>query len=214
MMDKIISLLKCNIIVPGALLYNYKNLNIEDKELIVLIYLLNEKDNCFNPKAIEEKLNFSITDVMNIISSLSTKDLIRIETEIINDKHKEFINLENLYKKLAFSIMNEESNNEKTTNLFDVFEKEFGRTISPMEYEIINAWLSAGYSEEFIVLGLKEAIYNGVTNLRYIDKILHEWAKKGIKNKNDVEKERRNFSKKKSTNKELYDYDWLNDANE
>ena len=59
-------------------------------------------------------------------------------------------------------------------------------------------------------MALKEAVYNGVTNLRYIDKILYEWKKKGIKSKEDIEKERANF-KKKSSKGEVFDYDWLNE---
>ena len=49
-----------------------------------------------------------------------------------------------------------------------------------MEYEIINAWLLKGFSEELVLGALKEAVYNGVSSLRYIDKILFEWQKKAI----------------------------------
>ena len=38
---------------------------------------------------------------------------------------------------------------------------------------------------------VKEAVFNGVSNLRYIDKILYEWGKAGIKNVNDVEEMRK-----------------------
>ena len=63
-----------------------------------------------------------------------------------------------------------------------------------------------------IVLALKEATYNGAANLRYIDKILYEWKKKGIKTKEDVEKQRKQFQQKKELQtKELFDYDWLNE---
>ena len=96
-----------------------------------------------------------------------------------------------------------------------MFEKEFGRTLSPMEYEIINAWQENNISDETIILALKEAVYNGVTNLRYIDRILSEWTKKGIKTKEDLEKEKIEFSKRKiqnnSVNNENIDYDWLNE---
>ena len=81
-----------------------------------------------------------------------------------------------------------------------------------MEFEIINGWIDNGYSEELIKLALKEATYNGVSNLRYIDKIIYEWGKKGIKNKEDVENNRKQFKNNKDNkNKELFDYDWLND---
>ena len=99
---------------------------------------------------------------------------------------------------------------DSNSNIFSLFEKEFGRTLSPMEYEIINAWFDSGYSEELITLALKEATYNGVSNLRYNDKIIYEWGKKGIKTKEDVEKDRKKF-KSNSKKKELFDYDWLND---
>ena len=95
--------------------------------------------------------------------------------------------------------------------VFDIFEKELGRTLSPMEYEIINGWLDVPFKEELIISALKEATYNGVSNLRYIDKILYEWKKKGINSKEDIEKNRNDFQNRKVESKPLFDYDWLND---
>ena len=43
---------------------------------------------------------------------------------------------------------------------------------------------------------------NGVSNLRYIDKILYEWGKLGLKSVEDVEKNR----KKRLTAKEQVQY--------
>ena len=117
-----------------------------------------------------------------------------------------------MFRKLGFLLVNKEEPKEIDTNLFSVFEKEFGRTISPMEYEIINAWKEVGFSDELIVAALKEATYNGVNNLRYIDKILHEWKKKGIKNSQDIENDKKNFNKKTNKKVEMFDYDWLNES--
>ena len=84
--------------------------------------------------------------------------------------------------------MNYKKNEKKETkdDIYQVFEREFGRTLSTMDYEIINAWIDGGYSEELIIAALREAVYNGVTNLRYIDRILNEWNKKGIKAPEDI----------------------------
>ena len=60
-----------------------------------------------------------------------------------------------------------------------------------IEYEIIKAWLDNNISEELIKEAIKEATYNGVSNLRYIDKILYEWGKIGIKSAKDVENNRK-----------------------
>ena len=200
-----------DMIVPRLLFLNYKKLSITEKELILIIYIINTT-NIFNPKQISNDLKISLNEVMETISNLKTKGLINIELKKVGTKRVEYIELDNLYEKITFNILNEEPEEIKT-NIYDIFEKEFGRTISPMEYEIIGAWIENGTSEETIILALKEATYNGVSNLRYIDKIICEWAKKGIKTQEDVEKSRINFKQKKEqkTKNDILDYDWLND---
>ena len=209
-MGQIIELLKSiNYQVSKELLFNYKKLNITDSELIILIYLTNQSSSIYNPKQISNDLKLELNNVLELINSLCEKNIIKIEMKKINNIRSEIINLDSLYEKLAFSLSDEEDKNDN--NLYSVFETEFGRTLSPMEFEIINGWVDNGYSEELIKLALKEATYNGVSNLRYIDKIIYEWGKKGIKTKEDVENNRKNFKNNSNKNKELFDYDWLND---
>jgi len=207
MTGKIINIIKDgNITIPKILLCNYQKLKITEKELVVLIYLINNSE--FDPEKIAASLNMKPKEILTLISSLSKKDIIKIKNTINNSVHEEYISLDELYNKLALLLM--EDDEVKTTTIYDNFEKEFGRTLSPMEYEIIGAWIESDISEELILLALKEAIYNGVSNLRYIDKILAEWKRKGIKNKDDIEKDKKSFNKK-GGKKEVYDYDWLNE---
>ncbi len=218
MMEKVINLIEQGTVnLPKLLLLNYKNLKITSDELIIIIYLLNEND-IFNPKKIADDLCLSMPDVLEIISNLQEKGVLAISVRKNNNLREDYIDFTNLYNKLAFLVINEDvvKDDEKKENLFDCFEKEFARTLSPVEYELINGWKEIGYSEEIITLALKEAVFNGVSNLRYIDKILYEWKRKGINTKEDVEKNKQNFqnkNNKKIENKELIDYDWLN-ANE
>ena len=210
-MSQIIELLKnINYQVSKELLFNYKKLNITDSELIVLIYLINQSNNTYNPKQIGNDLKLDLNNILELINSLCEKNIIKIEMKKINNIRSEVINLDSLYEKIAFTLTEVEEKND--SNLYGVFETEFGRTLSPMEFEIINGWLDNGYTEELIKLALKEATYNGVSNLRYIDKIIYEWGKKGIKTKEDVENNRKQFKNNNiNKNKELFDYDWLND---
>lgn len=207
MLDKVIDLIRNEpFYIPNILLKNYRKLNITDSELIVLVYLINT-DISFNPKQIAKDLNFDLSEIMNIITSLTEKGILKID--IINKKvREEVINLEELYKKLGFIVVNDEIK-ENSNNIFDIFEKEFGRTLSPIDYEIITDW-QKNYNDEIILLALKEAVFNGVNNLRYIDKILIDWNKKGIKNEQDIINDRKSFQSKKQ-NKKLFDYDWLNE---
>ena len=211
MVDKIINILKSNLNVPLILLSNYKKLKINEKELIILIYLMNQKSSVFNPQKISEDLNIEISEVLESIEVLSNADLITINTLKDNGLLEERIDLSNLYNKLAYLNINEEDTKEDTTNIYDSFENEFARTLSPIEYELIKSWLDNDYSEELILCALKEAVYNGVKNLRYIDKILYEWNNKGIKTKEDVLKDKQSFKKNNTKKEEMFDYDWLNE---
>lgn len=211
MIDKMINILKSNLNVPLILLSNYKKLKINEKELIILIYLMNQKSSVFNPQKISEDLNIEISEVLESIEVLSNADLITINTLKDNGLLEERIDLSNLYNKLAYLNINEEDTKEEITNIYDSFENEFARTLSPIEYELIKSWLDNDYSEELILCALKEAVYNGVKNLRYIDKILYEWNNKGIKTKEDVLKDKQNFKKNNTKKEEMFDYDWLNE---
>lgn len=206
MLGKVIDLLKDKVMIPTIFLNNYRHLDISDSQCIILIYLMNH-DDTFNPKQIASNLQMTLEEVLESMSSLTDKGIIKID--IINKKvREEHINLTPLYEKLAFLIVNEENKEEKQ-NLYDIFEKEFGRTLSPMDYEIIKDWQTE-FSDELILLALKEAVFNGVTNLRYIDKIIRDWHKKGIKTEAGVIADRKKFQTKKS-DKKLFDYDWLNE---
>lgn len=72
-------------------------------------------------------------------------------------------------------------------NLFTIFEKEFGRPLSPMELETISGWVDADrYPDELILLALKEAVFAGKLHFRYIDRILLEWSRNRVRNAQDA----------------------------
>jgi DNA replication protein len=69
------------------------------------------------------------------------------------------------------------------TNLYAVFEQEFGRPLSPMEIETINGWLDKdGYPEDLVLFALKESVFAGKLHFRYIDRILLEWKRNRVSN--------------------------------
>lgn len=210
-----------NIVVPLYLLKNYKELNIQLDEFIFLMYLYNLGDKfLFDPNKFSNDLGIDTTEVMSLISNLTDKNLVRLEVSK-NDKDimEEVLSLDGFYNKLSLLTIEKVSNNDNTdSDIFTIIEKEFGRTLSSMEYEIIKAWLDSNISEDLIKEALKEAVYNGVSNLRYIDKILYEWNRKGIKTTEDVEKNRKKHKEKDEKNieidTEIFDWNWLDDEDE
>lgn len=67
-------------------------------------------------------------------------------------------------------------------SLFAVFEREFGRPLSPMEVETIGGWLDQDkYAEELILFALKESVFAGKLSFRYMDRILLEWSRNRVR---------------------------------
>lgn len=209
-----------HIVIPLFMLQHYKELKLEIGEFLFLMYLYNLGNKfIFDPSKFASDLNLDIKDVMNYIGTLSDKHFIRVEV-MKNDKGlmEEMVLMDDFYSKLSLITMDEVNNvsSADNSNIYEIIEKEFGRTLSPMEYEIIRAWLDNGMSEELIQEAIKEATYNGVSNLRYIDKILYEWSKLGIKTAKDVSDNKKKRAKAKEeassdVDMDIMDWDWFDD---
>ena len=189
------------------LIWEYK-LNLE--EVLLLIYFMNEDVPTFDVEQINKITMISVNKILDSFTSLTNKGLISIDVIKENSGVKEVVNLDPIYKCMVDGLM---KNNKKVVNnnIFEKFEKEFSRTLSPMEYEIINDWLDKNISEELILGALKEATYNGVNKLRYIDKIIYEGTKKGFKNMEDVNNHLRNRNTSDKSVREISDYNWLDE---
>jgi DNA replication protein len=171
-----------NMTIPLYILKNRENLKLELDEFVFLMYLYNKgNDIIFNPGEIGTELGLSLEKVMDYISKLTDKKYIKVKS-IKNDKDiiEDKINIDYFYQKLSLIMVGDAVNDSNISNssVFSFIEKEFGRTLSPVEVEIIKSWLENSYTEELVKEAVKEAVFNGVSNLRYIDKILFEWQKK------------------------------------
>lgn len=185
-----------NFIINENVVKTIKNLDITLKEFLLLLYFINIKA-LLDLNDIKKVLGFNEEEILNTYTSLITKGLIEVKVFKDSGVVSEVISLDMFYDKLVMNTKNEENN----TDIYSKFESEFGRSLSPIEYETINSWLENGVSEEIITSALKEAVINGASNLRYIDKIIYEWTKKGVKPK----EEDYTF---------IDDFDWLNDGDE
>lgn len=210
-----------NVVIPLYLLKNYKKLKLELNEFVFLMYVYSlGNKSLFNPNKFCEDLNLDLMEVMTLVSVLTDKGFIKVEV-VKNDKNimEELVILDGFFDKLGLLTLDEVNKEEKVdienSTIFELIEKEFGRTLSSMEYEIIKAWLEQGFSEDLIKEVLKEAVFSGVFSLRYMDTILYEWSKKGINSAEDVEKNRkkRNVQKEKEEDIDLdiVDWSWFDD---
>ena len=208
---KLNELIKCKMVsIPVYVLRILKEFNLTMDEIILLLFLYDKDGEVFNPNLIADSLNMDIINVMKTISSLSDKKLVNIITKTNEAKVKEeIIDLSMLYDKVTIKMIDEMNNKEENDNIYDIISQEFARKLTPMECEMITSWQKNNYSSELIIEAVREATLNGVSSLRYIDKILYEWNKKGYKKKEDIKK-----AKEKKETVEIYKCDWLDSDEE
>lgn len=203
------------IILPRFLFNYYLRLGITSDELIVLIFIMDKGDKIiYNPEDIALSLGLDKFKVMELLNNLNEKKVLSISVEKNTDgKREEYISLDLLYKKIVGIVLDkkEEEKTLENSDIYSIFEKEFGRTISPMECQIIKGWMDDKISHELIMEALKEAVYNGANSFRYIEKILYDWRKKGYKNKEDIMNAKAKYRESKKEVKDIFHYDWLND---
>lgn len=219
-MQNLNDILKANNLSINELLIQNMDKTLTLKDFLVFLKLLNTSCECFDCSKIAKNLGLTEEDVMTSFNNLIVKGFIEYKTIRENVMIKEIISLDKFYNNIALKLANQ-NKKEVSNNIYDIFQKELVRSLSPTEYEYINNWLEKGLSENLIIGALKEAVLSGVKNFRYIDRVLFDWQKKGYRSMNDVEAAKKKItnvpeeiSSNNDTNSEYFDYDWLNDDDE
>lgn len=206
-----IALLKENTICfPSFLVPIAKKFSLSLEDFLLLAYFWNFKEATFDVSLIEKETKLSESEILTSFNTLISKKIIALDTKKDgNGKIVEYINLDALCHSIMESYQTEEKQKEEK-DIYTIFESEFGRPFSSMEYEIIKSWIDKGIKEELILGALKEAVFNNANSLRYIDTILNDWKKKGYKTMKEVRNH--NFGRKENeAPQELFDYNWLDD---
>ena len=175
------------------LLENYKKLKISEDQVVIILmvdHLLSQNNYFVTADLLSLKMSLDIKEIDRLVADLLTRGYIEYKT--LNGRTVTSLDplKEKLYREFQLSISkdNEVSSNEKVSaqlnNIFEQFQKELGRSLSPLEVSRIREWVSLGYSDETIIDALKEAISQGKKSLRSVDKILLSWAKR-----DEIEKE-------------------------
>ena len=164
--------------IEGLFLLNYKNLNISENEAMIIMILLRlEKMNMnyITPSIISNYMTLDEKSIDKLIIGLINKNLLAFTANSISSKP--------LINALLKAQPQQETKKQETKiNIVSCFEKEFARTLTPIEIETLKEWKQCQYDDQMILNALKEATLSNVHNMRYIDKILVEWAKYGMKN--------------------------------
>ena len=163
------------------LLENYKKLKISENELAIIFmidHLVSQGNPFITADLLSLKMSLDIKDIDELIADLLTRGF--MEYTSLNGKTVTSLNplKEKLYREFEMSISKENERkgdpkiNEELNNIYETFERELNRQLSPLEISRIREWVSLGYSDETIINALKESLSQGKKSLRSVDKIL------------------------------------------
>lgn len=212
--------------LPKKLLLSYTSLGLQEIDLVLLLQLhrFQLEGNMFpTPSELADCLSIGEQEASQLLRNLIQKGFLKI----IQDRNEKQI--EEKYSLLPlWEILYSQKEEKKAPfkqesgehNLFILFEQEFGRTLSPFEIEMINVWIDQEEYEPILIkAALREAVLLGKLNLKYIDRILYEWKRKGIRTVKDARQQSHAFHQKsgqkvaKSEEPEKRDvsfyYNWL-----
>ncbi|MGJ7909402.1 DnaD domain-containing protein [Neobacillus sp. LXY-1] len=218
-----------NITIPTLLFSEYRYLNLNETELVLLLNILTflEKGNQFpTPEELSARMTISIPDCNEMLRRLMQRGFLEIIEEYSHEGIRfEKYSIQPLWERLVEQFLsNQKSSQEQNKksdemDLYTCFEKEFGRPLSPFECESLAMWMDDDHHDPVIIkAALREAVMSGKLNFRYIDRILFEWKKNGIKTieqaKNHGKKFRQKQTQKTTGREESHStsvpfYNWL-----
>ena len=94
---------------------------------------------------------------------------------------------------------------KKQDTIYDFLQKELGRTLSSAEIEKVKEW----EDNELTRYAVKVAILNGAYTINYIDTIIYNWQKLGIKSVSQAQEETKRHRDKKISKKIDHKPEWF-----
>lgn len=162
--------------LKGLAILKYKKLGLKEEEVMVLLLIHTLKNANFKiitHDLIGQYVSYSKQLIDSILISLVNKRMISVVGTSIS--------LDLFYQKLMFDKVEVSETKIEGVNLVEAFENEFAKALTPMELETLREWKMSGYSDKMILDALKEATLHNAHSFRYIEKILIDWTKNGIK---------------------------------
>ena len=174
------------------LLEYYKKLHLSENDVMVILmidHLIEQKNQLITPDLLSIRMNLKINEIDKILVSLINKQLLDYD---FSKKIKVSLKplKKELYKVFQKDMVKEHENryNESKAaflkNIYQVFEKELNRTLSPLEFSLIGEWVDQGFTDEQIIDALHEALSKGKKTLKSVDKVLLQWQARDDMEKN------------------------------
>lgn len=189
-----------NLVLPSALLLHFKELFPSSEDFLVwqFFYLQNTTAlGDVSPSQIAEIIGKEVADVNQSISNLTENGLLQYRTielngeiELIFDASLAFERLDSLLDTQT-PVATAPNPKNQLKDLVETFQQELGRLLTPFEIEDLSKTVKEdGVKADLIKEALREAVFNGKPNWKYIQAILRNWRHEGIQSVAQVEAKR------------------------
>ncbi|TDQ41496.1 DnaD domain-containing protein [Aureibacillus halotolerans] len=201
-----------NFSIPSVMMRSYRQLGLNDQEWMTIMHLwhLQQEGRLFpTPEEMAERMSATEEEVQTMLASFVRRGWIDI-IDAADDRFMkaERYSLDPLFSRLFALISQQQKQKAEAKDealeqeLFFMFENEFGRALSPIEYETLGMWLDKDlYEPGLIKMALKEAVLSGKLSFRYIDRILFEWQKNNIQSVEQAQEHAKQFRARKKQSK-------------
>lgn len=218
--------------IPKYLLAHYVALGLTDQQMLLIIHILSEMGSNPYPQAslLAQRMQAGTEEIEETIGRLVERGLLTIEKSWnaqekkwsysysilgLIDQLVEQWAIEGVKQFTSGRLPQEPADQgapsvETVTDpsmekLISLFEEELGRELTVFECQHLQAWLASHFSAELIIEALRRGVAAGIRSFRYLDSILREWDKKGLRTRAEVETDDQYFQarqeKKLSTRK-------------
>ena len=183
--------------IPFALLRHFSALELTHKEFLVLLQIVSavqvQGSEILSAQDIGQLVGIPSREAGEILDNLVQKDFLAIEEKSDSSGsricHFDLVPLWNRFSQ----GFNEKRDRDTDRDLVTLFEQEFGRPLSGLECEQIRQWLVDGYPDWLLVESLREAVLANKCSFRYMDRILFDWQRNGVRSRQDLEQYRQSY---------------------
>ncbi|MEI4392084.1 DnaD domain-containing protein [Streptococcus anginosus] len=188
-----------NLVLPTELLFHFHEIfdNSDDFLVWQFFYLQNTTSlEEISPVQIAESIGKSVAEVNRSMSNLTEKGLLQYKTIALNGEIEAVFDALPVLERLDEIVENHSSVAQAVSqnvlkDLVETFQQELGRLLTPFEIEDLTKTIQDDKtSPELVTAALREAVFNGKANWKYIQAILRNWRREGITTVAQVEAKR------------------------
>ena len=188
-----------NLVLPTELLFHFHEIfdNSDDFLVWQFFYLQNTTSlEEISPVQIAESIGKSVAEVNRSMSNLTEKGLLQYKTIALNGEIEAVFDALPALERLDEIVENHSSvaqaiSQNVLKDLVETFQQELGRLLTPFEIEDLTKTIQDDKtSPELVTAALREAVFHGKANWKYIQAILRNWRREGITTVAQVEAKR------------------------